>query len=557
MKALKADPESISKLFTDTYLIPDYQRPYTWDKEECEQLWQDIITFNFEQGVDKNMMEDYFLGCITVHESQSDYTFAVIDGQQRLLTLSLLIKALFQKFSDNEGLRACLCQVDINTREIDVNKPRIKSEVIDENNKEFKEIIINNNPDNNTKLGRNYELFKERIEEWHNEDPNNTERNSGLVSTLLSNIQMLRIKADSEDDALLIFETINDRGTPLNATDIFKARLHSNTSTEEGKSEFINNWKELNDTQYLFSLYMRILRAKKEDRDTTTPKLKKYFLEGQDGYLSDPTKVMEDINKIHDISECNWNMPKDVMQWWKVIEQFPNAWWQYPLYIFLFKNMNKTLKDKRWDVSDFIEDFRVLIKETLRYVAIRGVHYRSINSIRSTILNVCVDIYKGDKNYLNIYQKATDDNDGKRFKESIDNHNKLGRYQKILVYLNSCLFEIDNAGGEKNSSFYDQVDQKKIEIEHILPKKWNHYDGWNAESHANNINRLGNLMLLTKKVNIKASNEFFQRKKDVYETSSFSEAQVISQSKSINWGPDELEERDEIVKERLFKFLRI
>ena len=101
MKPIYATPEIIKKIFSETerYMIPDFQRPYSWEEDQCTQLWDDLINFfesKFESRDDKSS-EQYFLGSIVVSR-ETDYsqgTWDVIDGQQRLTTLLLLLKALY------------------------------------------------------------------------------------------------------------------------------------------------------------------------------------------------------------------------------------------------------------------------------------------------------------------------------------------------------------------------------------------------------------------------------------------------------------------------------
>ena len=93
----------------------------------------------------------------------------------------------------------------------------------------------------------------------------------------------------------------------------------------------------------------------------------------------------------------------------------------------------------------------------------------------------------------------------------------------------------------------------KYDIEHILPRAWNDYDGWTDETHTRDIDKLGNLIPIEKKLNIRASNEFFARKKEKgYAPSKNSETKDLC---ALNeWTPDELIERDRDVLQRLGSF---
>ena len=556
MQPLSAKPDSISELFLAEYIIPDYQRPYRWDIDQCEKLWDDIKEFHY-QRIDSEGIGDYFLGSITVYDGKDEDendVMLVIDGQQRIITLSLLIKALYEKETTNEGLLACICKSNVNKRSIDTGSPKVVSRVIEkDDNKYFKDIITKNKPNGSTRLGKNYERIRKCVDEWFEENPNNPKAVDDLVTTLLKKVKVLRINADSEDDAFMIFETINDRGVPLDATDIFKVKLckkYEENDPKRDRKDFFNEWKELEEHWFLFVMYMYILRARDNVTDSTMPKLRKYF----EDKFDEPKTVMEDLAKIKDIRDANFNMPPKVMQWWKVIEKFPNVWWQYPLYVFLFNKMEKKLDDGRWDVSESVDDFDELIKSTIKYLVIKGVIYRSVSQIKTSILRVCADIANGKDNYLSKYDEDMK-KEADAFTRSIEDHDNFGRYRELLVYLNSCL--VENESGT-DGEFYKKINQsnKKIHIEHILPKNWNNYDDWDETSHAENLNRLGNMMLLPSKTNIQASNEFFQKKKEKYKEVKFlKETDLVAETPDTNWNPALLNRRDKEIKDRIFNFL--
>lgn len=89
---MKTERKSVLEyLSKNKFLIPIYQRKYTWEIDECEQLWDDIRNF-FENKDDD---EEYFLGSIVMYKDKGKQN--IIDGQQRTTTLSLLIKALYDK----------------------------------------------------------------------------------------------------------------------------------------------------------------------------------------------------------------------------------------------------------------------------------------------------------------------------------------------------------------------------------------------------------------------------------------------------------------------------
>jgi uncharacterized protein with ParB-like and HNH nuclease domain len=104
MSKFNVDQKSIKDLFQSSkadFLIPDYQRPYAWEEKECQTLWDDIFAFAFPDN-DYNKFnkdkDEYFLGPIVTFKNVAG-KMEVIDGQQRLTTLMLLLRAFYSRYS--------------------------------------------------------------------------------------------------------------------------------------------------------------------------------------------------------------------------------------------------------------------------------------------------------------------------------------------------------------------------------------------------------------------------------------------------------------------------
>ena len=98
MKAINAIPLPLRDIFNNSknYIIPDYQRPYSWTSDECTQLWEDLLTFYEDNKLDNS--NTYFLGNMVYHtEEGNKNNYHVIDGQQRLNSLLILLKILHEK----------------------------------------------------------------------------------------------------------------------------------------------------------------------------------------------------------------------------------------------------------------------------------------------------------------------------------------------------------------------------------------------------------------------------------------------------------------------------
>lgn len=110
MSKLNVDQKTIKDLLTDksaNFLIPDYQRPYAWEEDECQTLWDDIYSFAFpDNNIDAfKATDEYFLGAIVTYKNEKRQS-EVIDGQQRLTTILLLLRAFYDRFGYMDDRRS-------------------------------------------------------------------------------------------------------------------------------------------------------------------------------------------------------------------------------------------------------------------------------------------------------------------------------------------------------------------------------------------------------------------------------------------------------------------
>jgi len=161
--AINAKPETIQQFLTNSYVIPDYQRPYSWDEEQCSKLWEDISEF-FNDINEEDA--PYFLGNVVVYNDNKKKRI-VVDGQQRLITLNLLVKALLDNNGTYSILEKCLYHHNPLTEEIEQPKKiRIEHNVLgDSENTKLEDILLTNFEDENSRYYKNYLFFYEKFKE--------------------------------------------------------------------------------------------------------------------------------------------------------------------------------------------------------------------------------------------------------------------------------------------------------------------------------------------------------------------------------------------------------
>ena len=238
MSKLNIDQQTIKELFQNKrsdFLIPDYQRPYAWGLDECQTLWDDIFTFAFPDGDESkfNIDDEYFLGPIVTFKNERG-KLEIIDGQQRLTTLMLLLRAFYEHFGNMkdsssvktaEAIAGCIWK----TNEFgapNMEQLKINSEVsTDDDKDEFLNILKSGqtNDEQRSRYAQNYRFFTKQIDKFLQEYPSYF---AYLPARIMNNCILLPIEAESQDTALRIFSTLNDRGKPLSDTDIFKAQFY-------------------------------------------------------------------------------------------------------------------------------------------------------------------------------------------------------------------------------------------------------------------------------------------------------------------------------------------
>ena len=546
--AINAKPETIYSFLTNQYVIPDYQRPYSWDAEDqCSKLWEDIIDF-FE----KQEETPYFLGNVVVYSENKKRH--VVDGQQRLITLNLLIKALLNNNRSYEILENCLFLHDPRGGKI-ITVPskiiRIEHNVLGESEKEkLENLLINGLEDENSKYFENYKFFNDKFREYTSSF--DSQRINELIDTIIYNIVILPIECTNLESALTIFETINNRGMDLSDADIFKSKLYKSAGTQ--KDEFIKQWNEISnnlekekviDLKRIFTQYMHVIRGEEKIIETIIG-LRKFYDEDKSRRFNNWQDVLNSMKKLIGAWEYittsseNGGASNKILNWVTILRHYPNSYWEYPIMTFLHKYSTINNDDFIFDTAKE-EDFLDLLMTTTRYCYFKWIKFRNITSVKDTIFKVVRDISHSE-NYKKTYYGDIEGD----IKDDLSKK-ELGKGQKGICLLNAVLCETRGAKIPEN-----------FHIEHILPKKWQQYNylEWNDGTYKEFHEKLGNLLVLEGGKNIKIGNKPFAFKKIEYLHSAITETKEFA-NKYSNWTFSDYKQRHKEIVERLDKwFLR-
>ena len=540
------------------FIIPDYQRPYKWDNEKCEILWQDLTGF----FADKKPNEEYYLGTIVTCKSNENpkSEIEVIDGQQRITSILLLLRAFYSKLENSKivdenitGLKnqiaPCLWDVNpISGKVSDTSLIHIESRVATESDNDVFHSILKSGlskPNAADFYSKNYQYFFEQCEKYAMENPMQWQ---AFCVAILKNCIILPIECEQIDTALTIFSTLNDRGLPLSDSDIFKAQLYRTFQTPEEKSKFTSSWKELTETvedagitlDDIFRAYSHVIRGRNKDRSKEIG-LRKYYagLDNKFGRLKQPGLMAElqDLAEFwYAISEGNPQVGERILisdesfRYLHCLAHYPNEYWKYVTSAFFFKNKNS---------GQFHSDFSPFLKFLVSFLFSEFVQKPTVNAIKDACYQFCIDILDGKE----LSHAAAFPQEFPSLLSQSVNY-KISRAMILLhAYLNPNQITL--------------VD-KKFEIEHIFPRVWQstNYNGWSIGDAQEYLEKYGNKVAIGKKLNIQAGNGYFGQKKRKYVSSNIQNVKDLSVYPKEDWVKSDIENRENDFREKVIAFFK-
>lgn len=524
MSKLNIDQKSVKTLFSEKksdFLIPDYQRPYAWGEKECLTLWEDLFLFAFpDNDCDKfnSESDEYFLGPIVTFKNDSG-KMEIIDGQQRLTTLMLLLRAFYAKYGNMKNDKAvktskiieqCIWKTD-EFGDPDKNALKIDSEVAtDKDKEEFLNILRTGIVTDNEKssYANNYRFFQEKISEFLNAYP---DWFSFFPIRIMNNCILLPIEAESQDTALQIFSTLNDRGKPLSDADIFKAQFYKYYSDKGQKDSFIEKWKDLEalcDSIFhpstgtpmdeLFTRYMYYERAKQGIKSSTTEGLRKFYEKNSYSLLKSEQTFENLINLANfwnDIQNQSVERFSDrVLRRLFVLNYAPNGMWTYLVSVYYLAKRKK-------DGSLDDDEFYMFLSKITAFIWTYAITNPGVNTLRTPAFAEMINVVNNQPVLFSEY---------------------LFNAQQVQSAFENYLFSNNRAITKSILTWWAFQSPEQpllpletiLEIEHIFSRS--RQDKEHSLSNPRNIEALGNKSLLEKRINIRASDYRFSDKIKYY-----------------------------------------
>ncbi|GHP87874.1 hypothetical protein JP0051_14220 [Helicobacter pylori] len=522
-------------------VIPIYQRLYSWEKEQCKQLWDDIIKIG---GDDK--MNGHFIGSIVfVHDgiySTGHNELLIIDGQQRLTTITLLLTALRNHLSDEVKRKKIEDHYLINSDKDGDKKFRL---ILSESDKDTLLYLIDKDrrkpSEPSSKIVENFKLF----EEW----VSNTDKETifkGLEKLMIVEIALEKGK----DDPQLIFESMNSKGIELTQTDLIRNYIVMETEIEKQEGFYNKYW-----------------RAMEEEFKQN----KKWFDRFVRHYLTIKTKEIPNINKVYvalkDYRQKEGIGIEDLL---KDLQKYCKYFCRIVFKKEADKDLNKALGflvDLEMDViyplllelySDYSD--KVLLKDDFRrsialiesYICRRAVCGLGTNSLNKVFPSFTRYIQKDE------YFKSLEAHFG-----YLTNNQRFPNNDEFK----DCFITIDFYKFKKREYFFERLenfDRKErvytheYTTEHIMPQtltteEWERDLGENfQEIHDKYLHTIGNLTLTG--YNTEYSNKSFQEKRGMekgFKNSPLRLNQDLGDLKSF--GEEEIKKRANVLADLALK----
>ncbi len=505
---MKADATPLLKFIKDNQknqlVIPIYQRVYSWEKEQCKELWDDIIKIG---GDDK--MDGHFIGSILYvldGITHSDNALLIIDGQQRLTTITLLLTALRDHWSDKR--KEIEDHYLINSDKDGDKKFRL---ILSESDKDTLLSLIDKDKRKpskpSSKIVENFKLF----EEWVSNTDKLETIFKGLEKLMIVYIALKKEKYDPQ----LIFESMNSKGMELSQTDLIRNYIVMETEVEKQEDFYNKYWRAMEEEfEQNKKLFDRFVRHYLTIKTREIPNIKKVYVAFKD-YRQKEGIAIEDLLK--DLQKyCGYfcqivfkkEADKDLN---KALGFLVDLEMDviYPLLLELYSDYSDGVLSK--------DDFIPIIFLIESYIFRRKVCGIPSNGLNKFFASFTKKIDK--KQYLKSVEEHFGSLTGNQkfpndfeFKDSFITKELYGRNKTKKKKTKYFLERLENFDTK------EPVNTQECTIEHIMPQtlnlEWERDLGGNfQEIHDKYLHTIGNLTLTG--YNQKYSNKSFQEKRDM------------------------------------------
>ena len=521
------------------FIVPKFQRDYSWESEQWDDLWQDVETMISED-------DDHYMGYLVL-QTDDDKNYLIIDGQQRFTTVTILILAAIKSiktFVEN-GVDAKDNQLRVdNLTQMYIGKMDSVTLVYDNvlvlnrnNDGYFRDYIVKLNDLRVRNLNSSEKLMKHCFEFFDQKLRNkysSGKEYAQFIQTVVDKLYFTQIVVNDEMNAFRVFETLNARGVQLSSSDLLKNYLFSlvdKNNTHPSRIEILEEkWAKLTDNirteklpeflRYYWNAGHKSIRAK-----ALFKTIRKEITTDKEVF-----ELLDDLYRYSDVYMALTDCNDDLWQQDAEIKQCVGL-----LNVFRLKQPFSILMAAKLNLSNemFKKLFKNILKICFRYNVICD---RNPNDQDGPFNSLAMLITKEKRiDYQLLAPIVVDDH---VFENSFSDKTfpYTSRNVKIVRYILSTLEK--HNGSTQTVSFSDE----DATIEHILPQ--NADEDWDIDEEKQRqlVFRIGNMCLLEKKLNLAIKNSNFLEKKQKYAQSSYLDSKMIAHNYD-SWTEDDIIKR--------------
>lgn len=546
MREIFGEKYTIGHIFSSKFdfIIPHYQRPYSWEQKHVSALFEDLFSAYEESKSDNGKI--YFLGSIVVAKKEENPRAEVIDGQQRLTTLTILFALIAHKFPPEErGEVEDLFKERGKILAKILPKPRLALRNRDQ--AFFNDYVQNVKFDDLFNLSKyglsdpqkaikgNSVLLRDKISEKFGSDK---EKLGDFYRFLIDKCFMFVVSTPDAGSAFQVFSILNNRGMDLQTTDIIKAEIVGNLE-ESKEKELSDKWEELEDEigrenfEELFS-HIRMIHIKQKPKKSLFEDYKEIILknENSEQFVANTlvpfAEAYQKLTTQLYASSPNADKVNNLLKWLNKIDNFD---WIPPAMLYLCRHKPKE-ENKEEQVVNFF-------KKIERLAAYMYICRFNVNQRIERYAKVMHEMEKDSLAPLEFGDNEKSDLmgvlNGNVYEE---NNSKLRNY--IILRLDSFM-----------SDGVASYDYKTLTIEHVLPQTIGKDSEWlqnweDATIREQWLHKIANLVPLSRRKNSAAQNYGFKEKKEKYFTSKSGVSAYVLTTNVLSkddWTPEIVEER--------------
>jgi len=517
--ALTAKEQSLAKIFSDDYVftIPGYQRPYSWGKEHAQELLDDLLGALADSPEKLADATPYFLGSIVLIKDETSPVATVVDGQQRLTTLTLLLAAIRATVRSEEVQTGITKRIYEHGDVVSNTSARYRLTLRDRDRDFFREYVQHEDglytltvlnsklPDAQSRLRANAGIFMDGLSQLAQAQL------VRLVQFIITRCYLVTVATPDLDSAYRIFGVLNSRGMDLSATDILKADIVGGLALDL-RDSYTQKWEDAEESLGrdefgdLFG-HIRMVYRKAKPQGTLLREFKQHVTAFQeprvfmDEVLLPMAQALGELRDADYASQKHAEQVNEQLTWLNRLE-FKD--WVPPALAFFVRHRNNPEM-----VLTFFRDLERLGYSML--VRKSGVNERID---RFSALTTAIE-KEADLTAATSPLQLTPQEQHATFSALsgplYDTHSSRA--------LSVLLLRLDRLLSDASASYHHKV----ISVEHVMPQQPAPGSQWlqwvtDAPTHQHWLHRLGNLALLSRSKNSAARNYEFEKKKTAYFT---------------------------------------